>query len=123
MIIKYILDHSWLLALLGVPALLAAVPTLVRRATINGLHKIIEAGEFPEDDELIRAIVAALVKWAEAKYKAGRGPLKYEAVDTLAAKALPFMGAEDRRKLIEEAVKQLDAGAHEASDAPAAPQQ
>lgn len=115
--IQFITSHPWLLALLGVPALLAALPGIIRKLEVQALHKLIDQGD-EIDHQAIRDTIAVWVQWAEKKYGADKGPVKFAAVDALIAKALPFMSADDRKKLIEDVVKALDEGAREATQAP-----
>lgn len=112
--LQYLIDHPWLLALLGAPALIKSLPGLLRKLEVAALRRLVEKGD-EIDREALKGTLAVWVTWAEKKYGAGKGPVKFEAVDGLLSKALPFLSAEDRKHLIEESVKQLDEGAHEAS--------
>ena len=112
--IQFIMSHPWMLSLFGIPALLAAIPTLLHKLEVAALKKMIATGD-PIDQKAIKGIISVSVTWAEEKYGAGKGPIKFEAVDALLAKALPFMSADDRKKFIEDAVKALDSGAHDAA--------
>ncbi len=115
--IQFAIDHPWLLVLLGAPALLASLPTMLRKAEVAALRALLSKGD-ASDQKALKAIILALVTLAEEKYGEGKGPLKFDEVDKLLAKLLPFIGAEDRKKLINDVVSQLDAGAHEVTQSP-----
>lgn len=111
--VNFILAHHWILALLGLPALLSALPAIIHKAEVAALKGLFSQGD-AIDQKAIKAVASAIVTWAEEKYGAGNGPIKFDMVDAILAKALPFIPADDRKKLIEEVVKALDDGAHEA---------
>jgi hypothetical protein len=102
------LSYPWLLSLMGLPAILAAVPLLLQKIEMRALNSLFAIGD-DADKKAIKEIVKTLVQWAEEKYR--EGPIKFDAVDSIVAYALPFIGAEQREQLIEAAVKDLDAGA------------
>jgi hypothetical protein len=107
-VLSYILAHPWLLSLIGLPALLAAVPLVLQKLEVQALKELFKVGD-DADKRAIKAIVKALVQWAEDKYK--EGAVKFDTVDTIIARTFPFLSADQRKQLIEETVRDLDAGA------------
>lgn len=112
--IQYALAHPWILALLGIPAMLSSLPHLLHKGEVAAIRRLLATRD-PIDQKAIKATISAWVTWAEEKYGAGQGPIKFAMVDAVLAKVLPFMSADDRQKLIEDAAKELDSGAHEAT--------
>lgn len=112
--IQFITSHPWLLALIGVPALVAALPTMLHKAEVSALKSLFAQGD-AADQKALKGIALVAVTWAEEKYGDGKGIVKFEAVDALLAKAIPFISADQRKKLIEDTVTGLDSGVHEAA--------
>lgn len=109
--INFVTGHPWLLALV-LPSIMASIPGLLVWAEKAALSSLISHGD-PADQEAIRATVKIWVVWAEKKYNiGGQGESKFVAVNTILARALPFIADVQREKLIEEAVNQLDAAAN-----------
>lgn len=119
--LNYVMNHPWLLGLI-LPSIVAAVPGLLVKAEKAALANLFSYGD-PVDQEALRSTVKVWVVWAEKKYAiAGQGRNKFEAVNALVARALPFIPAEQREDMIEQAVEQLDAAAKATvQDTPPAP--
>jgi hypothetical protein len=108
---QFILNHPWLLSLLGLPAILAAIPLALQKFEVSALKSLFRFGD-SADQKAMKGIVKVLVQWAEDKYS--EGAVKFDVVDAIVARALPFLTVEQRKQLIEDSVKDLDAGASEA---------
>lgn len=91
--------------------LLPAIPSLIGK-----LEKIIIKKLLSDRDEidrrLIKSVIKSVVIWAEEK-GARDGAAKFAAADRLVARALPFLNADQRKALIENAVLELDKTANE----------
>ena len=110
-----IMDHPWLLAFVGFPALIAALPGWFAKIEKAALSRMLANGD-EADKKLKKAIVLALVVWAEEKYKdPGVGSFKYAAVDALLAHYLPMLTPEQRKNLIEGTLSALDMTARQAT--------
>lgn len=116
-IVHFVISHPWALTLLGIPALLAALPAALRKVETMVFKKLLANGD-AIDQRAIRATIRAWTTWAEEKYGTGTGAQKFAVVDGVLAKVLPFLSAEDRKKLIENVLAELDAGAQEAGQDP-----
>jgi len=113
----FILNHPALLAL-ALPFIIGAIPALLVKAEKAALAKLFSVGD-STDQKAVRATVKVWVVWAEEKYDIdGTGPKKLAAVSAIVGRALPFIPSDQRDKLIEEAVKELDTAANDAIAAP-----
>ncbi len=109
--LQFLLNHPALLLLLlpSIPAMLAKLQKII-------IARLLSQGD-EIDQELLKSVARAVVLWAEKK-GARDGSGKFAVADKLIAHALPFLTAEQRHKLIQDAVDQMDQAAHEALDAP-----
>lgn len=99
-------NHPWLFVFA-----LPLIPAALNKIEKIAVAKMLASGD-AIDQEFIRTTLKAAVVWAEKK-GAKDGPDKFAAVDKLVARALPFLNADQRKKLIEDAVASLDAGAND----------
>ncbi len=117
---NFILSHPSLL-LWAFPFVLTSGVVLLGKIEKAALARLFVLGD-AADQEAIRTIAGAVVKWAEAKAAPNAdGSSKFATVDKLLARALPFLSADQRRMLIERSVAEMDKDAHDALDAPPKP--
>jgi hypothetical protein len=114
LLVDWVLNHPSLL-LLAVPA----IPSILGRLEKAAIARLLSAGD-EADQNLMRSVVSAVVVWAEEK-GAKSGAEKFAAADKVLARALPFLSADQRKDLIENAVKALDESAKQAVSESAPP--
>ncbi len=118
--VNFVLAHPSLL-LWAFPFVLAAAVGAIGKAEKAGIAYLFSRGD-AVDQECARAIVAAVVKWAEKRAAPNAdGSSKFAAVDKLLARFLPFLSADERREIIEKSVAEMDKAANEALGAGKAP--
>lgn len=116
--INYVLAHPSLLLWLF-PFLVAGAVSAIGKAEKYALARLLTIGDV-HTQKAIHDTIKVWVVWAEEEYadpRDGTGSEKFAAVDNLLARALPFLSADQRRDLIEKAVKEMDAEANAALDA------
>lgn len=116
---KFLIDHPSLL-LWAFPFVLTGAVAGLGRLEKNALARLFSAGD-ATDQQAIRAIVGAVVKWAEKKSAPNAdGTAKFATVDRLLGRALPFLSADERHQLIQKAVDEMDKDAEAALNGPPA---
>lgn len=103
--LQYLIDHPGLFAF-AIPA----IPLILVKIERFAVSQLLSRGD-PIDQEAIKGVLKVLVVWAEKK-GATDGAAKFAAVDRIVAHAIPFLTADQRKSLIEDAVKKLDDEAH-----------
>ena len=112
--IEFLLNHPYLF-LFALPL----VPVALAKIEKIAIARLLSEGD-ADDQALLRSVAQAVVLWAEKK-GAQDGSGKFAVADKLVARALPFLSADQRRKLIQDAVDQMDKAAHEAIDGAGGP--
>lgn len=105
---NFIMSHPWLLAMI-LPTVLASIPSAIVKIEKMAIARLLSSGD-EIDQEAIRATFQVWVVWAEKK-GARDGPAKFAKVDSIVSRVFPFLSADQRKSLIEDAVTQMDAAA------------
>lgn len=111
--VQFILNHPALL-LWAFSFVLTSSVVALGKAEKAALARLFVLGD-AADQEAIRTIAGAVVKWAEKKAAPNAdGSSKFAVVDKMLARALPFLSADQRREIIEKAVAEMDKDANDA---------
>jgi hypothetical protein len=111
--IQFLLNHPALFLFL-----LPAIPSVLGKLEKAAIARLLSAGD-AADQKLIRTVTKGVVVWAEDK-SALDGSGKFAIADKLVARAMPFLSADQRKALIQNAVAELDKDANDAlAEAPA----
>lgn len=105
--INFLMNHPALFLFL-----LPAVPSVLGKLEKAAIARLLAAGDLA-DQKLILTVTKGFVVWAEDKGRLD-GSGKFAVADKLVARAMPFLSADQRRDLIQNAVAELDKDANDA---------